>query len=278
MGRWLPFLLPVAAALCVAAVAAVVLQREEGTSRQDALGGAELAATAVPRLEADLLRPGNVCQGTLGRPARGEPPRFSPMYTQRRDVLGIHVVGVGLVTQEAFDVAESTIRDMLEDPALREPLTAEGAYVIIADETQKVLDLPEFACLAGTSGASIYDHVCGVADRADYPVVTVSELDLIGDRNGPCRGLNVLYHELGHLVQGWVLGPADYVDVRLLYQEALDTGKYEGEYAARNTHEYFAELTQAYFLSIDRGGRRDREWLRHYDPGMYRLLASVYGE
>ena len=277
MARWLPFLLPLAAAACVAVVATAALRDGGVESSSDGTSDAA-AATETETPMADLRRPGNVCQGTLTRPAKGEPPRFAAMYTQRRDVLGIPVVGIDLVAEEAFDVAEDTIRDMLEDPALREPLTAEGAYVVIADETQKVLELPEFACLAGTSGASIYDHVCGVADRADYPVVTVSELDLIGDRSGPCRGLNVLYHELGHLVQGWVLGSADYVDVRLLYQEALDTGKYEGEYAARNTHEYFAESTQAYFLSIDRAGRRDRDWLKRYDPGMYQLLASVYGE
>ncbi|MEI2659871.1 MAG: hypothetical protein V9G11_07975 [Bifidobacterium adolescentis] len=47
----------------------------------------------------------------------------------------------------------------------------------------------------------------GVAHRAHYPVVTVNELDLLGSRSGPCAGLNILYHELGHLVQGWTLGP-----------------------------------------------------------------------
>ena len=198
------------------------------------------------------------------------------MYTQRRDVLGIPIVGIDLVDSTAFDVAEATIRDILADPALRDPLVEEGAYIIIADETQNVLDLPEFACLAGTEGASVYDHVCGVADRADYPVVTVSELDMTGDRDGPCRGLNVLYHELGHLVHGWVLGPADYVDIRLLYQDALDAGKYSGEYAATNTHEYFAESTEAY-LGVNDFYPFVRAELNEHDPTMFALMERSWG-
>jgi hypothetical protein len=107
-------------------------------------------------------------------------------------------------------------------------------------------------------------------------VATVNELDLLGDKRGPCAGLNVLYHEVGHLVQGWAVPPADYFDIRQFYQDALNAGKYRGQYAATNANEYFAEATQAYFLQADEGGRRDRAWLKDYDPAIFELLDQVY--
>lgn len=276
MMRVFAFALPVVASLLVAFVAWVVL----GNSRSDTSPATPgdrsptVAATASP----DLREPGDVCQGTLSRPEPGSPTRFADEYTQQREVLGLHIVANADVPAEALEIAERTMRDLLRDEDLSEPLASEGAYVIVMSDGQSVLDLPEFSCLNEALGSDVYNHVCGVADRADYPVVTVSELDLTGDSRGPCRGLNILYHELGHLVHGWAVGSADYVDVRILYQAALGMPIYEGEYAARNVNEYFAEATQAYFLSIDRRGRKDREWLQTNDPEMYQLLTLIYGE
>jgi Mlc titration factor MtfA (ptsG expression regulator) len=78
-------------------------------------------------------------------------------------------------------------------------------------------------------------------------------------------------------VQGWTLGPEDYFKVRLLYQAALDAGKYQNAYASTNPNEYFAEGTQAYFLSGERNGEQDRDWLREYDPELFSLLHRIYG-
>ena len=155
------------------------------------------------------------------------------------------------VDPKAFDIAEQTIDTMFATNSLKDYLVAEGAYIVIRDGDERVTDLPEFACLASRYGPGFIDHICGVADDADYPIATVSELDLLGDREGPCRGLNVLYHEIGHLVQTWAIGPADYYDVKQFYQDALSAGKYSGAYAGSNANEYFAEGTQAYFLSVD---------------------------
>ena len=219
----------------------------------------------------------NVCQSVATKPAPGEPKHFPAIYTQQRDVRGMTIVATDRVSAKALDVAEQTIERVFENNNLIEPLAEQGAYVVVADRTQGVLDLPEFGCLEQELGPEFFTHVCGVADRADYPVATVNELDLIGDRAGPCGGLNVLFHELGHLVQGWTLEPADYFDVKLFYQAALDAGKYRREYAATNPNEYFAEGTQAYFLSQAKDGSLDRKWLQQYDPDLYELLARVYG-
>lgn len=265
--------LPLAALMVVGAMFLAV--REAG-------GNVDTPSNAVPDAESTPNRPqlqsdGSVCQGYLNRPDPSAERVFAEEYVTRVEVGGIYIVANANVSQEAVDEAVATVERVFANNDLEQVLVDEGAYVIIADSRQGVLDLPEFRCLDSAANDDFFTHVCGVADRADYPVVTVNEWDLTGDRRGPCRGLNILFHELGHLVQGWTLEPADYFDIRQMYQDALDDGKYQGDYAATNFAEYFAEGTQAYFLTVDPRGDRDREWLREYDPALFELLDRVYG-
>lgn len=275
----LAILLPVAALLSVAAMLGGVLLVLDGGGKIDV---ASPDPTATPDTnDTPRLRPNSsVCQSILERPGPDDPQTFSSLYTQKREAKGITIVASDEVSAKALDIAEDTINRVFRDNGLADALVAQRAYVIVADQSQGVLDLPEFGCLEDRLGANFFTHVCGVADRADYPVATVNELDLVGDRSGPCGGLNILFHELGHLVQGWTLDPDDYFEVKILYQAALDAGKYrrgqEREYAATNPNEYFAEGTQAYFASVERGGARDRDWLRGYDPDLYELLDRIY--
>ncbi len=268
----LPFvlLLPVMALMVVVVGGAVFLMSYDRSPGFEVLERDDTAGEPV-----QARTPGDVCH--TSRPGAGQPV-FNPEYTQKRQVLGITIVGNAAVDSKAFDKAEETITTMFANNSLDAVLADLDAYIVIADSSQGVLDLPEFACLEGEIGDTFFENVCGVADRADYPVATVNEDDLLGRRSGPCRGLNILYHELGHLVQGWALDPADYFDVKLYYQAALNEGKYRRAYAATNTNEYFAEGTQAYFLSLETNGSKDREWLKRYDRNLYDLLERVYGE
>ena len=241
-----------------------------------------VVATTEPELPAPdpVYKPGaSVCQGVLHRPSVKSERTFPAIYTKRVQANGLTIVGVSEVDDAAMEAARKTVERIFLNNNLEDRLAEEGAYIIVADANQGVLDLPEFACLSGQTSID-FNHVCGVADRADYPVATVNELDLLGDRSGPCGGLNILFHEVGHLVQGWTLGPADYFDVKRFFQESINNGIYKRgvDYATTNPNEYFAESTQAYFLSMDLRGRRDRAWLKAHDPDMFALLANVYGE
>lgn len=269
---------PFAALLVVAAMFLLVVNAGgdielPGAASDDTPTVAPELTPQRPRLESE----GSVCQGYLNRPDPSGPRVFADEYVTRVDVNGIYVVANADVSTEAVQIAVETVERFFANNDLEQVLVDEGAYVIVADSTQGVLDLPEFRCLDSASSQDFFSHVCGVADRADYPVVTVNERDLTGDSRGPCRGLNILYHELGHLVQGWTLEPADYFDIRQLYQDALNQGKYRDTYAATNFAEYFAEGTQAYFHYLIPGGGQDREWLRQYDPSLFDLLDRVYG-
>lgn len=219
----------------------------------------------------------SVCQTVFARREAGE-QQFDPSYTQVRSVLGISIVAGPAVSSKALDEAEATIERMFLNNDLEGPLEEAQAYVIVAEPRQEILDLPEFACLEREFGAQFFERVCGVADRAAFPVVTVNALDLLGDPAGPCGGVNILYHELGHMVETWAMSPPDFFDARLLHHDALAAGLYEGEYAATNFREYWAEGTQAFFLHSDADGEQDREWLKGYDPALYDLLTTVFGE
>jgi len=270
-------LLPLVAVLVVAGLWVAVELRNDGVAvqrvdRED--GGDTPAPAALPEAKSGA----NVCEGTLRRPDPNQPRTFPAIYTKRAEAKGITIVADASVRDEALVEAKKTVERLFKNNELARPLTEQGAYVIVADRKQQVLDLPEFACLQGQVDQDFFNHVCGVADRADYPVVTVNELDLLGERSGPCQGLNILYHELGHLVQGWSIAPADYFDSKAMYQAAMNAGKYKRQYAATNAHEYFAEATQSYFLYGEVGGGHDRKWLQGYDPDIYDLLARIYGD
>lgn len=280
--RALILLMPVIAlAIVAAAVTATLNLRDDDGARTPATASSPtIAHTPTPEPPSTLprLTPGQtVCQGLLHVPDPTEPRTFPPEYTQRRDVLGFTILAPPGVPVEAIDVAEATIRDVFVLESTRQPLVEAGAYVVVAERGQRPQDLPEFECLLDLYGEEFFSHVCGIADRADYPLVTVNTADLLGEPDGPCRGLNVLYHELGHLVHQWVLSPAEYIDVRIYYQDAVDSGVYGGgAYAMTNPNEYFAEGTQAYFTENDRRPT-NRAWLRANDPQLYALLEQVYG-
>lgn len=271
-------LLPLFSLLFVGALAAGVVLFRAGTSERSSQASPEPTATQEPA--GSTFKPeASVCQGLLHRPDAKTERKLPEVYTKRAEAAGITIAGNKDVSDAAMGQAVKTVERIFKNNDLEERLAEEGAYIIVAASGQGVLDLPEFACLAQTTRID-FNHVCGVADRADYPVATVNELDLLGDRKGPCAGLNILYHEVGHLVQGWTLSPADYFDVRAFYQKAIDTGIYKrgADYATTNANEYFAESTQSYFLHQDLNGRRDRAWLKRNDPDMYGLLASIYGD
>ena len=273
--RW-PFLLPAAALILVAAGISAALFVSNGNVSSARDQSAIRTNSAEPARAVAARPAGDVCQGLLQRPESSGPRVFSSHYTQQAEAKGITIVASEGVDAKALAVAQETIEAMFANNELAKPLADDGAYVIIADGLEGILDLPEFGCLEDDAVANRVSHACGIADRADYPVATVNERDLLGEKRGPCGGLNILYHELGHLVQGWSLDAQDYFDVKYYYQSALDAGKYRNFYAATNPNEYFAEATQAYFIGNDLAGKQDRDWLKKYDPQIFELLDRVY--
>jgi hypothetical protein len=96
----------------------------------------------------------------------------------------------------------------------------------------------------------------------------------------------VILHELAHAVHIKLFG-SNNVAIRQAYQQAVDRKLYEDsdgpngtprtQYARTNDHEYFAELSCAYF---DRLGYfpRTRVDLRKYDPAGFRVMELTWGK
>jgi hypothetical protein len=96
----------------------------------------------------------------------------------------------------------------------------------------------------------------------------------------------VILHELAHAVHIQLFG-ANNVAIRQAYQQAVDRKLYEDSdgpngstrtrYARTNDHEYFAELSCAYFDKLQYYPRT-REDLRTYDPAGFRVMELTWGK
>lgn len=96
----------------------------------------------------------------------------------------------------------------------------------------------------------------------------------------------VILHELAHVVHFQLFGGNNLL-IKLAYRQAMDAKLYEDSrnidgraikpYACTNEHEYFAELSCAYFSKLNYFPFT-REQLRKYDPTGYRMMEAVWGK
>jgi len=115
------------------------------------------------------------------------------------------------------------------------------------------------------------------ADSIDIPDAQAFLLN-VGDQPG------MLLHELTHAYHMRALGEQN-EEIQRAYRSAMAAGLYErvrsvsgGEgpaYARTNEKEYFAEITEAYFLRNE-VYPFTREELRAYDPGGYALVEALW--
>jgi hypothetical protein len=178
---------------------------------------------------------------------------------------------------EAAERARAFMRDRLEEVLRLVPTSAAPAL----KETRFWLGLAiSNAPVAFYAGTSISSHE---AFHDGTGVVIPNILRFI-ERTDPAHPLAVL-HELAHAYHHQVLGKWN-SDIKRAYETAKMKGLYldiestDGRrhpigYALTNDHEYFAELSEAFF------GRNEqfpftREQLRDYDPDGYRVVELAW--
>lgn len=88
-------------------------------------------------------------------------------------------------------------------------------------------------------------------------------------------GRCVLFHEFAHAVHFHFFGPESPL-IKATYKQAMDRNLYQGKYAAKNEHEYFAELSCAYFDKLNYEPR-DRGALKKYDSAGYQMMMQTWG-
>lgn len=89
-------------------------------------------------------------------------------------------------------------------------------------------------------------------------------------------GRCVILHEMTHAVHDQLIGD-DNLMIKAAYKQALERKLYDPQmYAATNEHEFFAELTCAYFDQLNYYPRT-RSDLEKHDPVTYQMMEGFWG-
>ncbi len=191
-----------------------------------------------------------------------------------------------LVSPKALDHAAPT-REALD--LLGEKL-AEVARVVPADRLKPLRGVRVWVEWDQTDGAAQYHPSADWLRRHGYNPDKAGDMEISNvvhfvQWTRDAQPMMVL-HELSHAYHDKVLGD-DYEPIRKAYDQAVKGGRYEcvpyvlgGQkraYALNNAHEYFAELTEAYF-GVNDFFPFTRDQLRDFDPAGFRLMEDVWGK
>lgn len=109
--------------------------------------------------------------------------------------------------------------------------------------------------------------------------VTILRMKSLTAMHQPARDLGgcVILHEIAHAVQDQVLGDEN-AAIKATYKQAMERKLYDREmYASTSEHEFFAELTCAYFDQLEYYPRT-RADLKKHDPATHKLLETIWGK
>ena len=169
-------------------------------------------------------------------------------------------------------------------PEIRRNLEAHAFELHVVGLRQFTSDLPEHRDARGSriETGELFDwHMIGGHLAGNFLACTEATLlPIVGHRlfaNEPCL------HELGHAIDLLALGRPARERILAAYRRSIDSGHWKGQYAAKNEHEWFAELTRFYFRPditrvafYDGQHARGREWLRSEDAEGFDLVDDIY--
>jgi len=238
----------------------------------------------------------------------GEPPaalEASPFYAKHVEADGIPILASSRVPDKALEGAHTMIEGMLAHrPDLARWLVANDYRVAIIAESEALLDLPDKADWKKPGRddprltrceRKLYDERIGaLSDRAYWDArargiggdrTAGSEEDILGYRSSRYWGETIFVHEFAHNVLFAIEGAdrALYAKVEAAYAHALAKGLWRDEYTVTTVQEYWAEGSQFWFDSNRLQAFEGRQILDHqdlkaYDPQLYAVLASAYGD
>ncbi|WP_354637114.1 toxin glutamine deamidase domain-containing protein [Kitasatospora camelliae] len=212
--------------------------------------------------------------------------------------------------------ATAQLTRMLQDPDTAARLLTEGSRLVVVPKDVPMTDLAPFAHLGGRTadseagGGRGWDDVRGSGGKW----AAVTEENLLGERTtvGPDQhyadGYSTTTHELAHTIHKFGLTDADRQLIGDTYRAKLDDeslprlfgedgpsewsdgprrrpdGSEAENYAARDEHEYFAQVSNAY-LGTNHGTdpytgqprNNGTDWVRSNEPELLPLLERLYG-
>ena len=167
-------------------------------------------------------------------------------------------------------------------PEIRAWTAAASFRVEITGRDQVISDHPDYASLKGEKtfdGRTFDNGTRGVGEKVRC---SVGEENLLCFRNQGYREEDILVHEFAHSIMSNMDAPLVSA-LESSYQNAVRKGLYPmGVYMMANSHEYWAEGTQAWFDATIRrdvnGGFDTRTSLKTHDPRLAMVLVRVYGQ
>jgi hypothetical protein len=205
------------------------------------------------------------------------PPRTQPKT--------IHIDGIAVRTHGASRAAISGLRTEVsrmfrENPALARRLRDHHVTISIVPYDRKATDLPELARFAHTrtgTGTEVASENGVTVPTRHGAIVAIPEQNLAHlSTDVYNRHQSIAVHELGHAVEFDALPQKTRDRIASLFDaRARSGGPFPTRYSRSNAHEYFAELSAAYFGQGSNS--RDAGYLRRHDPEAYRLLRGIYG-
>jgi hypothetical protein len=188
------------------------------------------------------------------------------------------------VSDEALQAARERLERLLAGaPRLRANLEAARYELHVSGLKQHTSDLPEFRAERGTrlDSGELFDwhmiggHLSGHTSSCSEGTL----LPVVGHR---LYGDDTCLHELAHAVEWVAVGAATRAEIARRYERSIAGGHWKGQYAAKNAHEWFAEITKLYFRAAiapdfyDPALSRGKKWLCGYDPDACAWVRDLY--
>lgn len=221
------------------------------------------------------------CFGEPLLPPVTSPPAaltLDPFYAKYLDCGGISVIGSDAVSDEAFYRLKELLDKMLENrPDVRRQLAQDGNRFIIIGRTEQVTDVPDYAHMEPK--AFWNERARGFGGRT----TSVGEENLLSLPEDRYEDESIFIHELAHSIHFVLrrLEPDFQATLARLYQNAMDKGLYQYDYASTNASEYWAEAVQGFF-DANRANNWNhnhistREQLTEYDPDIVELVRKTF--
>ncbi len=206
---------------------------------------------------------------------------LDPFYRKHTSVAGFPILGSAKVSDAALREAAWVVRHVLEGrDDILVALTENDVHLTVMAYDEYTSDVPEHRDL---EPRVFWDRR---ARGLGGSPVSCAEENLLCHPGDPYSTENILIHEFAHIVHGSALRTLDPTfDERLkaAYARALESGRWEGTYAATDRSEYWAEAVQSWF---DDNRENDslhnhvntRAELREYDPALAALCEEVLGD
>lgn len=214
-------------------------------------------------------------------------------YTQGCDVVGFEVLAADEVDGQAvFEVSDRIFNMLLARPDLNNALVVAGVNARVIGKDQTLRDLPEFGELYELYPGTDWDRAARSFPGTDLiPLVAGAEENLMCLDDDRFAGEDPFVRDFALAIRRFGMHTADPgTDARIeqSYAAAIAQGLWVNTLAEINSDEYWAEGTQSYFdVNLEEPDDRPpnsshnhvdtRDELRRYDPRLYDIALSVYG-